>query len=62
MTPRWLVPLEDQDLTYEMTYEERLKDTTDFITYVMQVKQYPPYTAYQKGRDFRKNKENQPCL
>lgn len=51
---RWLTPLgANDDLEYEATYEENLKDATDFITLVMAVKQYPPFTPYRVGRDFR---------
>lgn len=54
--PDWLTPVEplDPSCEYEATYAEKLKDATDFITLVMTVKQYPPFTPYQVGRDFRR--------
>lgn len=48
----------EPDVDYEMTPAERQEDIADWVTYVMFEKQYPPYVAYQKGRDFRPQQEN----
>lgn len=44
---RWLTPLgANDDLEYEMTYEERLEEATEWIEYVRRVKGYKPYQHY----------------